>query len=266
VIIGACAVIAIAAIGFGVYSYMQYRDRLAAGQFYEAVAALNHKDYKTAEADFSRLARDRPGASLGRLARFYLASSYMAEKDPAKARDTLNEYLADDDRPLFKSLALIQLGVAYEDLGQFQQAHQAYGEAAKMPGPEKMRAELGVARMLVREGHKDAAIAAYRQFLTENQFATERGDVLEALAELGVPPETQNADALGVGALAKPAPAFSPGASGPASATGKPATSPAVAAASVAPHVSAVSGSPGAAGTSATPAAAAPQPGSKQKN
>ena len=86
VIIGACAAIALAAIGFGVYFYMQYRDRLVANQFYEAITALDHKEYKTAETDFSKLAEDHPGASLGRLARFYLASCYMAEKDPAKAR------------------------------------------------------------------------------------------------------------------------------------------------------------------------------------
>jgi tetratricopeptide (TPR) repeat protein len=211
VIIGACAAIALAAIGFGVYFYMQYRDRLVADQFYEAITALDHKEYKTAATDFTKLAEDHPGASLGRLARFYLASCYMADKDPAKARDALNEYLAGDDRPAFKSLALVQLGVAYEDLGQFQQAHQAYSEAAKLPGPQKMRAELAAARMLVREGHKDAAIAAYRQFLKENPFAEERTDAFVALTELGVQPEAQaqTANAPVVSIPAKPAPAAS---------------------------------------------------------
>ena len=211
VIIGACAAIALAAIGFGVYFYVQYRDRLVANQFYEAITALDHKEYKTAETDFSKLAEDHPGASLGRLARFYLASCYMAEKDPAKARDALDEYLAGDDRPTFKSLAQLQLGVAYEDLGQFQQAHQAYSEAAKLPGPQKMQAELAAARMLVREGQKDAAIAAYRQFLKENPFAQERTDAFVALTELGVQPEAraQTANAPVVSIPAKPTPAAS---------------------------------------------------------
>ena len=211
VIIGACAAIALAAIGFGVFFYMQYRDRLVADRFYEAITALDHKEYKTAETDFSKLAEDHSGASLGRLARFYLATSYMAEKEPAKARDALNEYLAGDDRPTFKSLALLQLGVAYEDLGQFQEAHQAYSEAAKLPGPQKMQAELAAARMLVREGQKDAAIAAYRQFVKENPFAEERTDAFVALTELGVQPEpkAQTVNAPVVSTPAKPAPAAS---------------------------------------------------------
>ena len=249
VIIGACAAIALAAIGVGVYFYMQYRDRLVADQFYQAITALNHKEYKTAETDFGKLAEDHPGASLGRLARFYLASCYMAEKDPAKARDALNEYLAGGDRATFKSLALLQLGVAYEDLGQFQQAHQAYSEAAKLPGPQKMRAELAVARMLVREGQKDAAIAAYRQFLKDNPFAEERTGVFVALAELGVQPEAQTANAPVVSTPAKSAPAASSAATGT----------------NVAADASAVSAAPAAPRTSATSAAQLPQSGSPKK-
>jgi predicted negative regulator of RcsB-dependent stress response len=249
VIIGACAAIALAAIGFGVYFYMQYRDRLVADQLYEAITALDHKEYKTAETDFSKLAEDHSGASLGRLARFYLATSYMAEKDPAKARDALNEYLAGDDRPTFKSLAQLQLGVAYEDLGQFRQAHQAYSEAAKLPGPQKMQAELAAARMLVREGQKDAAIAAYRQFLKENPFAEERTDAFVALTELGVQPEARRANAPGVSISGKPAAAASSVAKG----------------ATVAPNASPVSAVPAARSTSVTSAAPSPQPASQQQ-
>lgn len=249
VIIGACAAIALAAIGVGVYFYAQYRDRLVADQFYEAITALDHKEYKTAETDFSKLAEDHPHASLGRLARFYLAGCYMAEKDPAKARDALNQYLAGDDRPTFKSLALLQLGVAYEDLGQFQQAHQTYSEAAILPGPQKMRAELAVARMLVREGHKDAAIAAYRQFLKENPFAEERTDVFIALAELGVPPEAKTANVPVVSIPAKPTPG----------------ASPAVTGMNVAPKTSAASATPASASTSVTSAAQSPQSASQPK-
>ncbi len=249
VIIGACAAIVLAAIGVGVYFYTQYRDRLVADQFYEAITALDHKEYKTAETDFSKLAEDHPHASLGRLARFYLAGCYMAEKEPAKARDALNQYLAGDDRPTFKSLALLQLGVAYEDLGQFQQAHQTYSEAAILPGPQKMRAELAVARMLVREGHKDAAIAAYRQFLKDNPFAEERTDVFVALAELGVQPEAHTANAPAMSTPAKPATAASSAAT-----------------ASVASKALAgASATPGAAGRSAASPVQLPQSASQQK-
>src|SRR5260370_36660526 len=90
VIIGACAAIALAAIGVGVYFYTQYRDRLGADQFYEAITALDHKEYKNAETDFSKLAGAHPHASLGPLPRFYLARAYLSGSRPGKAPAALH--------------------------------------------------------------------------------------------------------------------------------------------------------------------------------
>jgi hypothetical protein len=103
--------------------------------------------------------------------------------------------------------------------------------------------------MLVREGHKDAAIAAYRQFLKENPFAEERTDVFIALAELGVQPEAHTANAPAVSTPAKSSAAASSAATGT----------------NVAPDASAVSAAPAAAGTSATSAAQSPQSASQPK-
>src|SRR5260370_31802211 len=77
-----------------------------------------------------------------------------------------------------------------------------------------MRAEVAVASMLVGEGHKDAAIAAYRRFLKENPFAEERTDVFVALAELSVQPEMHTANAPAVSAPAKSSAAASSPAAG----------------------------------------------------
>jgi tetratricopeptide (TPR) repeat protein len=189
VVLATVATVVVFVIVFGLYFYSQHQSRLAAEAFYDAVGALEHKDYKAAELGFSRLAEGHPHTNLGRLARFYLGNAYLAKNQPAKARDALQAYLASGAQQLFRQLALTQLGVADEDLGQYRSARDAYIEAAALEGPQKVRARLGAARALVRMGDKQGAIAAYRRFLDENPYARERADVTEALVQLGAPPE-----------------------------------------------------------------------------
>jgi tetratricopeptide (TPR) repeat protein len=189
IIIGAVAAIVILAIAFSWRFYRQYQSRIAAEEFYRAMTALDRKDYRTAERGFTALAEQHPGHSLGQLAEFYRANTYMAENAPAKARDALQKYLEGRGLQSFRQLALNQLGVAYEDLGDQRKAYGAYVQAAALDGPEKERAELGVARMLARMGDNRSAISAYRRFLQENPFASERAEVVESLALLGAAPE-----------------------------------------------------------------------------
>jgi len=189
IIIGAVVAIVLLAIGFTWRFYRQHQSRIAAEEFYHAMTALDRKDYKTAERGFTSLTEQHPGQRLGQLAEFYRANTYMAENAPAKARDALEKYLKDSDPPTFRQLALTQLGVAYEDLGNYRKAHEEYLQAAALDGPEKGRAELGAARMLARFGDNRGAISAYRRFLSQNPFASERAEVVESLAQLGAAPE-----------------------------------------------------------------------------
>jgi predicted negative regulator of RcsB-dependent stress response len=160
---------------------------LAAAQFYSAITALNGGKNKDAEAQFKQLADDEPGRRLGRLSRFYLASAYIADGDLPDARDSLVAFLAEERDPLFRSLALTNLAVVYERMAEWTKAASAYQQAAADPGPEQVRAELGVARMLAKSGDKQGAIAAYRSFLNAHPFAQQRQDVVESLALLGAP-------------------------------------------------------------------------------
>lgn len=188
VIIGAAVVVALLALLFGLNFYSAHQARLAAETFYQASYALEHKNYPAAEQGFRGLADTRAG-SLGPLARFYLANTYLAQKQPAKARAALAAYLESADHQQFKQLALMQLGVVDEDLGDYARARDAYMQAAALDGPEKERALLATARMLARQGDKQSAIAAYQRFLRENPFAIDRRSAVEALAQLGVAPE-----------------------------------------------------------------------------
>ncbi len=187
VLISTAVVVAVGAIAIGVYYYERHRDSLVSARFYDAITALNAGQNKPAETQFKQLADEEPGRRLGRLARFYLASAYLADGDLASARDSLVAFLAEERDPTFRSLALTNLAVVYERMADWKKAAGAYQQAAADPGPEQVRAELGVARMLARAGDKEGAIAAYRGFLTAHPFAQQRQDVLESLALLGAP-------------------------------------------------------------------------------
>jgi hypothetical protein len=187
VIVGAAVLIALAAVIFTYAFYREHRTQVVSDRFYDALTALNRKDYKTAAEGFDTLAQTGSG-QLNNLARLYAASAYMSDNKPAKALDDLEAYVADSDQRYFSNLALVQLGVAYEDLGDFKKAHDAYAQAVSTPGPEKNRAELGVARTLVKLGDNAGAIAAYGNFLAENPFSPERTEVTESLAALNTSP------------------------------------------------------------------------------
>ena len=187
VIVSAGVVVAVGAIVIGVYYYERHRDTLASARFYDAITALNAGKNKDAETQFKLLADEEPGRRLGRLSRFYLANSYLADGDLPNARDSLVAFLAEERDPLFRSLALTNLAVVYEKMADWKKAAGAYQQAAADPGPEQVRAELGVARMLAKSGDKQGAIAAYRAFLNAHPFAQQRQDVLESLALLGAP-------------------------------------------------------------------------------
>jgi predicted negative regulator of RcsB-dependent stress response len=186
-IFGALGLVVAVAIVFGFWSYSQHRQLAASREFYRALNALRDKDYQAAERDFGKVTSHYPGSKLGRLAKFYLGNTYLDEHQPGKACDVLRQYLSEGDHRLFRQMALMQLAVASEDIGNYAQAHSAYASAARLNGPEKARAEIGAARTLSRLGDRRGAIAAYQRFLRENPFARERGEVTEALAQMGVP-------------------------------------------------------------------------------
>ncbi len=189
VLISAGVVVIVGAVVIGVYYYERHRDSVASARFYDAITALNSGKNKDAETQFKQLADEEPGRQLGRLARFYLASAYLADGDLPNARDSIVAFLSEERDPLFRSLALTNLAVVYERMADWKKAAGAYQQAAADPGPEQARAELGVARMLAKSGDKQGAIAAYRGFLTAHPFAQQRQDVLESLALLGAPAE-----------------------------------------------------------------------------
>ncbi|HTW87782.1 MAG TPA: tetratricopeptide repeat protein [Candidatus Binataceae bacterium] len=188
ILAGAAVIAAAIAVVFGIRLYQQHRAATAANEFYQAFTALDAKKYKDAEQGFLKLSHDAPGLQVGRLARFYLGTCYLEQNELAPARDAFHDYLAGEHDPMFGSLAMVNLGVVYERLGNLPQAELSYRQAAATPGPEQLRAQLAVARILGREGKTQAAVDQYRRFLNEHPFAPERQEAMEAIAELGASP------------------------------------------------------------------------------
>lgn len=189
VLLGAAGLAALIAIVLGIFYYEAGRGRAAAIRFDQALSDLESHNYGTAEKDLASLAAGEPHRAVGRLANLYLASAYLAQKEPAKARDALLRYLSEDDASIFRGAALNNLAVTYEQMGDYKQAEDAYRQAAKIEGPEQSRAELAMARMLLKQGKRAEAISAYDDFLAQHPYAPERTGVMETLAQLGVSSE-----------------------------------------------------------------------------
>jgi tetratricopeptide (TPR) repeat protein len=188
VLLGVAALLVVVAIAFGLYFYEVRQGGAASARFDQALSQLQGGKYDAAEKALSSLAADEPHRAVGRLSNLYLAIAYLAQKEPAKARDTLQRYLAEDDASVFRGAALDDLAVSYEELGDYKQAENAYRQSAKIEGPEQARAELGVARMLQKQDKHAEAISAYNDFLAQHPYAPERTVVMETLAQLGVAP------------------------------------------------------------------------------
>src|SRR5277367_3014252 len=142
----------------GIRAYREHRANVAASEFYEAFSVLDTKDYPYAAQLFQKLIADSSDTQIGHLAQFYLATCYLEQNQLDQARAAFAIFLKTPSDPLFTSLATMNLGVIYERLGRFAEAQSAYAQAASTPGPEQLRAQLGVARMLARQGHPKAAI------------------------------------------------------------------------------------------------------------
>jgi predicted negative regulator of RcsB-dependent stress response len=189
VLVSTGVLLAAIALVITVYAYERHRDEAAGAQFSSALAALNARNYKTAEQQFAKLADAEPNRRVGRLARFYLGTAYLGENDLQHARDALVAFIASEHDPLFSNLAMTDLAVVYEKMGDYAKAGGAYSEAAKVPGPEQERAELDAARMLAKLGNRAGAVAAYQRFLAAHPYSERRQDVIESLAMLGAAPE-----------------------------------------------------------------------------
>ena len=162
-------VLAIIALVSGWQIFKQRQNVAASEEFSKAMAAYQSEKYSEAIAAFETVKGYR-WSQYAVLAHIYLANSYLATDNAAKAVSEAQRSLA-ATRPksLYRQIALVTLATAEERKNDCKAALQHYGEAQNIGGALQSRAILGKARCAEQIGDIPTAISAYKEFLNESR-------------------------------------------------------------------------------------------------
>jgi len=182
----ACTVaLVLLVVGFGGWRlYKSSYDNEAAQSFDQAIALYRAEKYREAIPAFEKVQSFR-WSRYAKLASFYEADTYITLKNPDKALSAAQRFVnATEANSLYRQMALVTLAYIEELKGQCPQAIQHYVEAQKITGPYKDRALIGSAGCYAQTGNNKAAIADYRQYLSDNPGAANTTFITLQIAEL----------------------------------------------------------------------------------
>ncbi len=178
------AVVALLLISAGWKFYRSRQQVEAAVHFNEAISFYRAEQYKQAVAALEKVKGYR-WSQFAPLAYLYEANSFLALKDFDKAFASAQRFVsATEPSSLYRQLGLVTLAYVEELKGACTSAVQNYAEAANIAGPYKDRALLGKGRCSAQMKDTKAALAAYRQFLSENPGSSNASFVTLQIAEL----------------------------------------------------------------------------------
>lgn len=162
--IGAAALLAfVVAVGWSFYRERQYR--LAAEEYARALQMLRAGNYRAALTAFESLSQTGPNP-YARYALLYQANVELALNQPQQAIGTLDRLLRAERRdPTIRQVALFGRSQEQERLGHIAAACQGYAEAAKLDGPLKEPALIGLGRCRTEAKDIPGAIQAYNEYL-----------------------------------------------------------------------------------------------------
>ena len=175
VIIGVVAVAVVLSAVIGTKAYIEHREDTAANTLAPVMSnyadLLNQKadqaKIKQAEDALATLVAEYGATTAGMQARMALGSLQAEKGKWQKALDTYTALCDEEDLAAdFKPLAYRGKAQALEGLKKYDQAAEAYAEAAKTAGPNQAMAfKFDQARVLAAAGKKDQAKALYREVL-----------------------------------------------------------------------------------------------------
>lgn len=162
---GTAIVVVVAAV-VGWQYYRGYRQDLAVRDYSKALVEYQEGRYEAALEAFENL-RAKGEAPYDKLANLYVANSYIALEQPAKAVEVLGGVAGADGDGFVGQVMLVTLGLAQEMNGACEEALTTLNRALDQPGPLRQEAMLGKARCSARLGKTADAAETYKAYLKE---------------------------------------------------------------------------------------------------
>ncbi|MCW5891809.1 MAG: tetratricopeptide repeat protein [bacterium] len=182
----ALVVLALAAGGIGWWRGRQ--AEAASIRFRSAHQAFEASRWAEAAEGFASVRADYGSTPYGRLASLYRGHALARAGDAAGAATAYGEYLAaGPETEYLRQEALASLGRAREASGDAAAARDAFDQAAAMPGPFRVEARLGQARLAEAAGDTERVRTIYGEMLAEAPAGPLRA-FLEAKAPSGAVP------------------------------------------------------------------------------
>lgn len=164
--------------------YKGRQNRIASQEYSRALSLYHQGKYRESLHAFAPVVTYRQ-SRYSALALLYQANSYIALKEPAKAVETVQEFLRKErGEPFLRQLAFLTLGHAQETAGQCKAAVASFAEAAKLDGALKEEALLSKARCSAQNRDFIEALSAYREYLSSYPSSDRIGEISLRIQEI----------------------------------------------------------------------------------
>jgi tetratricopeptide (TPR) repeat protein len=197
-LLGAPIVIALLALGIGVWYWQAAEERRASSVYAAAMARLATARGQDAAATRVAAARDLeaaletyPSAGMAAQAALELASVRYADRQYAPARSAYEVALARAGSATLRTLARLGIASTWEAERDFPKAADTYRAVLGDLKPQEFQYEetlIDLARVQELAGRKDEAIQTYRRLLKDVPSTRRAEDVRTRLASLGATP------------------------------------------------------------------------------
>lgn len=158
-------------------------EEIASRELQGARFAFENQNLPLAASELARVIENYSGTNAAEEGRLLLANVRLLQGQPQQAVDALRDYAPGAGRA-YRAQAYGLLGAAYENLGRFREAAEAYenGSAAARLDFQKAQLMSDAGRAWTSAGETAKAIAAYERIVKE---FSEEGTATEAKVRLG---------------------------------------------------------------------------------
>ena len=164
--IAVLGVLAVSMVVFGVRTYRGWQEERAEVSFSAARKDFEVKHFDTAANGFVKVTAQWPGTTYGQMALVYLGNSYAELGKTEEAERAFRDSLTSAKEPIFKQVALYNLGLLQLKKGDKKGALDNLSQASQIEGPLR-------------------SAAWFARLGTGEQFVENVGAGMQAINELG---------------------------------------------------------------------------------